>query len=296
MNRMEAVIRAQESEHCLRPAGRSPHRRRNEGRDSRGPLERQTTRQIPFSRLYETVETDTSPQFNYHLEAAHRTVRSEDRRRLRTPERPASTSSARSSPGRSTLTLTSSRSETGDDCCQCGSPLRASYDDERLAIDCPACGRTHGEYSFPPGGLLDRTRDEILTAFDRRVRRLHCLATDGVCPACSGRMRTELVREGDCCLDVDLQAEYTCEQCHHSRCSTVGLALLDQSAVVAFYRDHGIDLESARYWQFDWCVGDEYTTVRSTDPWRIAVSIPLEDDTLESTLDGELSVIETQRL
>jgi len=92
-------------------------------------------------------------------------------------------------------------------------------------------------------------------------------------------MRTELVREGDCCLDVDLQAEYTCEQCHHSRCSTVGLALLDQSAVVAFYRDHGIDLESARYWQFDWCVGDEYTTVRSTDPWRIAVSIPLEDDT-----------------
>ncbi len=178
----------------------------------------------------------------------------------------------RSSPGRSTLIPTSSRSRPATTA-QCGSPLRASYDDERLAIDCPACGRTHGEYSFPPGGLLDRHRDEILTAFDRRVRRLHGLARDGICPACSGRVRTEIVREGDCCLDVDLRAEYSCDQCHHSRCSTVGLALLDQSAVVGFYRDHGIDLESARYWQFDWCVSDEYTTVRSTNPWRIAVSI-----------------------
>lgn len=294
MNRMEAVRRAQESDHCLRPAEAFSLVGDETRVEILEALWNTDDTPVPFSRLYETVGTDTSPQFNYHLkQLTGQFVRKTDAGyELRTAGKHVVhaivAGSFNAHPHLEPF-------ETGDDCTQCGSPLRASYDDERLAIDCPACGRTHGEYSFPPGGLLDRNHDEILTAFDRRVRRLHGLAKDGVCPACSGRIRTEIAREDDCCLDVDLQATYSCEQCHHSRCSTVGLALLDQPAVVAFYRDHGIDLESARYWQFDWCISDEYTTVRSTTPWRIAVSIPLADDRLESTLDGELSVVETQR-
>ena len=61
---------------------------------------------------------------------------------------------------------------------RCGEGLVASYAEEMLAIDCPACGRGHGRYPFPPGGLQDRTNEEVLLAFDRRVRHLHCLAKD----------------------------------------------------------------------------------------------------------------------
>jgi hypothetical protein len=184
---------------------------------------------------------------------------------------------------------------TGDGCTRCGEPLVASYDEEMLALDCPECGRAHGEYSFPPGGLNDRTNEEILEAFDQRVRHLHCLAKDGVCPECSGRMNTTISREGECCLGVGLRADHVCEQCSHSLCSAIGLSLLDRSPVVAFHRDHGIDLGATPYWQLDWCVSDDHTTVRSTDPWGLEIVIDLNDERLHATLDGDLSLVDTYR-
>jgi len=101
-----------------------------------------TTRPVPFSRLYETVETDTSHQFNYHLKRltgqfvrktdAGYELRTAGERRPRDRRRVVQRSpSPRAVRDRRRLH-------------QCGSPLQASYDDERLAIDCPACGRTHG--------------------------------------------------------------------------------------------------------------------------------------------------------
>lgn len=294
MNRLEAMERAQESEHCLRPAeafalvGDETRVRILEA------LWHVDEQPAQFSTLYELAETDNSARFNYHLDrlTGHFIRKTDDGYELRTA-------------GESVVQAIVEGSfnahpdldpfDTGDECTRCGEPLLARYEEEMLAIHCPACGRTHGEYSFPPGGLLGRDHDEVLTAFNQRVRHLHCLAKDGVCPECSGQMKTALVREGDCCLDVDLRAEYTCSQCQHRVCSTIGLALLDQSPVVAFYRDHGIDIGTTPYWQLEWCVSDAYTTVRSTDPWRIEVSIPLDGETLTVTLDGALRLIETQR-
>jgi len=142
--------------------------------------------------------------------------------------------------------------EIGDGCTRCVEGLVASYAEEMLAIDCPACGRGHGKYPFPPGGLQDRTNEEVLLAFDQRVRHLHCLAKDRVCPECSSRMHTAISQEGECCLGVGLRANHVCEQCNHSLCSAIGLSLLDQSEAVAFYRDHGIDLGTTSYWQLEW--------------------------------------------
>jgi hypothetical protein len=185
--------------------------------------------------------------------------------------------------------------EIGDGCTQCGESLVASYAEETLAIDCPACGRGHGKYPFPPGGLQDRTDEEILTAFDQRVRHLHCLAKDGVCPECSGRMHTTISQEGECCLGVGLRADHDCEQCSYSLCSAIGLSLLDQSEAVAFYRDHGIDLGTTPYWQLEWCVSDDHTVVRSTEPWRLDVTITLGDDSLQATLNGDLNLVDAER-
>jgi len=181
-------------------------------------------------------------------------------------------------------------------CVDCGGPLRARYADERLAITCRDCGRGHGEYPFPPGGLNDRTRVELLDAFDQRVRHLHCLAKDGVCPECGGRMETTVTGtgEGECCLDVRPRADHVCRQCGHSACSAVGLALLDQSDVVAFHDDHGIDLSETPYWQLEWCVSDAPVTVRSRDPWRLDVAIDLDDERLTVTLDGDLQIVATE--
>lgn len=253
------------------------------------------TRPVRFSRLRKHVGLRDSAQFNYHLGklTGQFVVRTEEGYDLRNAgERVVQ------------AVLAGSFNEhpqiepfTGDaPCTRCGALLCVRYEDEQLTLDCPECGRGHGTYTFPPGGLHDRSHEELLTAFDQRVRHLHCLAADGVCPACSGRMRTTIVHEGDCCLGVGLRADHVCEQCNHTLCSAIGLSLLDHSAVVAFHNDHGIDLNSTPYWNFEWCVSDDHTTVRSEDPWRLRVSISLGEETLSVDLDGNLSVIDTDRV
>ena len=249
---------------------------------------------VRFSALNEMVGMRDSAQFNYHLgKLTDQYVRkTEDGYELRTAGakvvRAVLAGSFTEHPRREPFT-------TDDGCTRCGEALVASYDEEMLALDCPDCGRAHGEYSFPPGGLNDRTNEEVLDAFDQRVRHLHCLAKDGVCPECSGRMQTTISQEGECCLGVGLRADHVCEQCNHSLCSAVGLSLLDRSPVVAFHRDHGIDLGATPYWKLDWCVSDDHTTVQSTDPWELELAIDLDDERLHATLDGDLSLVETRR-
>jgi DNA-binding transcriptional ArsR family regulator len=252
------------------------------------------TRPVRFSRLRERVGMRDSAQFNYHLDklTGQFVVRTEEGYDLRNAgERVVQAVLAGSFNEHPELELT-----IESPCTRCGEPLDVYYEDEQLTIECLSCGRGHGTYPFPPGGLHDRSQEEILTAFEQRVRHLHCLAADGVCPACSGRMRTTISHDGECCLGVGLRADHVCEQCNNSLCSAVGLSLLDHSAVVAFHSDHGIDLGSTPYWRFEWCVSDDHTTVLSEDPWQLRVEIGIDDETLSVVLDGDLTVIETERV
>jgi hypothetical protein len=167
-----------------------------------------------------------------------------------------------------------------DPCVICGNSLSAQYNDEMLQIECPACGHGHGRYSFPPGGLHGRTDSEVLDAFDQRVRHLHCLAKDGVCPKCNGQVQTLVEENEDCCLGASLQANHVCQQCGCELCSTVGLGLLDQSAVIKFYADHDIRVSETPYWQFRWCV-DDHTVERSPDDLsRLSVDITAAQERL----------------
>lgn len=249
---------------------------------------------VRFSRLNEAVGMADSAQFNYHLgKLTGQYVRkTETGYELRTAGakvvRAILAGSFNEHPHRKPF-------ELDDGCTRCDEALVARYEDGMLALDCPNCGRAHGEYSFPPGGFHDRTNEDVLAAFDQRVRHLHCLAKDGVCPECNGRMHTTISREGECCLGVGLRADHICEQCHHELCSAIGLSLLDRSPIVAFYGDHGIDLGTTPYWHLDWCVSDDHTTMNSVDPWELEVAIELDDERLSATLDGDLSLVETRR-
>jgi DNA-directed RNA polymerase subunit RPC12/RpoP len=248
---------------------------------------------VSFSDLREEVGTRDSAQFNYHLgkltdQFVHKT---DEGYALRTAgERVVQAILAGSFTEHPRRQI-----EMDDPCVRCGQTLVAHYEDEMLAITCPACGHGHGEYPFPPGGLHDRTDAEILAAFDQRVRHLHCLAKDGVCPECNGRMHTTIHREGECCLGAALRADHVCEQCNHDLCSAIGLGLLDHSAVSSFYEEHGTTLSEVPYWRLEWCVDDEPVDVLAEDPWRIAIDVTVGDETLRVTLDEELTVVETNR-
>ncbi len=249
---------------------------------------------VPFSTLYETVDTDTSAQFNYHLDklTGHFVIKTGDGYELRAAGENVVRAIVE---GSMTAHPKLESFRTGDDCVTCRGELQANYSDETLSIDCPACGRTHGEYSFPPGGLLDRTEAEILRAFDHHVRHLHALATRGVCPACRGRTRVALTRERADDSDNDLVVEYTCEQCHHSLQSTVGLAILNHPTVAAFCHDNDFDIRSTPFWRLDWCVSDESITVKTTDPWQLEMPIPVNGARLVVTIDGDMRILDTRR-
>jgi hypothetical protein len=180
------------------------------------------------------------------------------------------------------------------ECFDCGGSLEAAYADERLAIQCTDCDSTYGRYAFPPGGLRDRSTTEIEAAFDQRVRHLHCLAADGVCPECGGRIDTAVVPDTEDKLGLDVRVDHTCVQCQHTISSPVGLSLLDDSRVVAFYAEHGVELNTCKHWTLRWCVTDETTTFEA-DPTRVTVTIPLNADALTVTLDGDLQVIDVER-
>ncbi|GAB7093518.1 winged helix-turn-helix domain-containing protein [Halolamina litorea] len=249
---------------------------------------------VRFSELREAVGMRDSAQFNYHLDKlTDQFVRKLDEGyELRhAGEKVVQAVLAGSFTEHPTLDPI----DVGDPCVNCGADLRATYEDERLAITCPDCGYGHGEYAFPPGGLTDRDDEEVLAAFDQRVRHLHCLAKDGVCPECSGRMETTVERADDCCVGSSLTATHRCSQCNHQLCSAVGLALLDDSEVVGFHREHGVSLSERPYWTLPWCVTDDPITLAGEDPQRFEVAIDCEDETMTVTLDDDLSVVETAR-
>lgn len=261
---------------------------------------------VRFSELRSEVGVRDSAQFNYHLNKLTDQF-------VRKIDASSASGDGDSSPGGYELRTAGERVVQAilagsftehprreiaidDPCTQCGEVLTAHYEDEVLAIACPSCGHGHGEYPFPPGGLHDRSDAEILDAFEQRVRHLHCLAKDGVCPECTGRMKTTIERDGECCLGTSLRADHVCEQCNHQLCSAVGLGLLDHSAVVSFYGDHGVPLSETPYWQLDWCVDDEPVTVLEERPWSIRIDITLDEETLQVTVDGDLSVVDTERV
>ena len=248
---------------------------------------------LRFSELFDEIDLADSAQFNYHLKqlTGQYVRKTEDGYELRF----AGGQMVRAiRAGRFTENPEIDPFEVQGACTRCGGPLLAAYEDEQFGIDCAECGKAHGEYPFPPGGLADRTPEEIATAFDERVRHRHCLAADGVCPVCSGRMESEVTREDPCCLDVSVKVEHTCLQCGNELCSPVGFPLLDEGVVAAFYDDHGIDLTARPYWTLPWCVDDAYITVESTDPWAVRIRIPAGDEELHLTLDEDLAVQTTR--
>jgi DNA-binding transcriptional ArsR family regulator len=259
-------------------------------------------RPVSFSDLRRAVGMRDSAQFNYHLSK----LTDQFVRKVEADESGGSGGYEFRQAGRAVIrsvlagTLNQNPElgpfEVEGECVECGQSLQATYKDECFSIECRACGRPHGHYEFPPGGLEDRTREEVLDAFNQRARHLSCLSKDGVCPECNGRMETTVERApDDDRLGLDARVEYECQRCHLHTVSSAGLALLDDAEVVSFYRDHGIDLNDVPFWTLDWCVSDRHTTIESEDPWRLRIDVELDGETLTAALDGSLSVVETRR-
>ena len=186
----------------------------------------------------------------------------------------------------------------GFDCYFCATPVEASYEDGSFRLMCPGCDHLFASTMLPPSAVEGETA-ELLARVDQYNRHRMLLASRGVCPVCVNPLDLEFVppeevwSEGSERLEVFVHR--SCPHCGRSQHMTVGLALLYHPALISFFYDHGVDLTAVNHWELEFVLSDNYTTVRSRDPWEVELSVTLDDEALELVVDEELNVLETAR-
>jgi len=180
------------------------------------------------------------------------------------------------------------------DCYFCGTPVEARYDEGTFELRCPGCEHVYSHTQVPPSAVESGDRRDVLDRIDQYNRHDMLAYARGVCPICVSALEFEFVAGEEVWTDgsgrLDVFVGCHCDHCGSSQYMSVGLALLYHPAIVAFFHDHGVDVTSRPHWEIEWAMTDRYLTVRSTDPWEVALSIPCEGDRLELVVDEELTV------
>jgi hypothetical protein len=73
----------------------------------------------------------------------------------------------------------------------------------------------------------------------------------------------------------------------------VGMSLLREPAVVAFYHDHDIDVTETPFWPVDLPITEP--VVVSEDPLRLSLSVEHDDERLTLIVDEHAQLIDSER-
>jgi predicted nucleic acid-binding Zn-ribbon protein len=249
---------------------------------------------VPFTELRERVGVPDSGKFNYHLGKLVGTFvrRTDEGYALNYPgELLYRTVIA----GFFTRRAALSGADADGDCADCGGSLRMEYDESVLRVACPDCGRDYMGVEFPPSAVEARAGEDLPTAFDQWVRHNLLLASRGVCTWCAGRMPAEItLRESDG-PEPAAYVGRNCEHCGGSLWTTPGENVLYHPAVVSFFHERGADVTSRPLWELGFVTSDDAVTVRSEEPWELAVTATCDGDELRLVLDGDANVVGVEK-
>ncbi|WP_440990558.1 winged helix-turn-helix domain-containing protein [Haloarchaeobius baliensis] len=256
---------------------------------------------LSFSELNDRVGMRDTGQFNYHLgKLTDRFVEQDDDDRYALTLEGARVGGAILSGGY-TKGIDADPVQMDAPCLGCGSAMEATFEGTQILITCPDCGEDFATAQVPPGALYDCTPAEAVDVAHRWAMQMHQTAEFGFCTRCNGRMDRLVIDAAadgapDWLADGRFEAfvHYECERCGSSWFTDVGLALMSHPAVISFHYDHGIDTRETRLWELDW-VSAEASTVADRNPLRVAISVTLDGETLELTVDDELTVLDEAR-
>jgi hypothetical protein len=248
---------------------------------------------LSFSDLYERVDVADSGQFNYHLDklTGHFARKVEDGYQLTTAGRQIH-SAVRS--GAYTDSADFDPVALPSDCPDCGGVLELGYSDEIMTVTCADCEETFAAFPVPPAAVQGRPREELPAVFDRHIRTTLQQTRAGICPLCSG-WTTHEFGSGDWSDSDDDDGPvptFECERCGTSLHSSPGAIVLDHPAVVAFYREHGVDVRDRPLWQLPWTVDGEDVVVAES-PLVVRVTVSHGGETLDLDVDSDLTVHES---
>jgi DNA-binding transcriptional ArsR family regulator len=271
---------------------------------------------VSFSELRERVGTPDSGQFNYHLNKLEgHFIKSTDEGYKLHPAGERVTRVVLGGSGLENPAL--EPTEIGMPCPRCDASTVITYRDGRLFQLCTECGGNFGETDeLPPGtlytwrlepaALANRTPEEVYAAASIGMLHRAVALIDGVCPECSGAIDTELKvcdehdpGANDVCSNCGRQDEvlvlYQCTVCKFSGGAAPSDLVSQHPAVIAFYYEHGVDLQYDLNFQKVRRVlnlGEAHEqTIESTDPLRIRATVRYEGDELSVLLDEDMSVL-----
>ena len=250
--------------------------------DASGPLS--------FSELRERVGERDSGKFNYHLGklAGHFVRRTESGYELTLAgDQIVGALLA----GTYTADVSLDPIDIDSECPSCGGgPLVAAYSGEHVEVRCTDCESWYNRFTFPPGTVEQFDREELPDAFDRWLRTTFQRIVAGFCLTCSGRMVGQLeLAEG---RPEGAQATFHCDRCGDTATASPSMALFFHPAVMGFYHDHGIDVTRTPTWEVSTRQDELDTELVSEYPVTVRVTVRIDDEILEATID-ELAQVTT---
>lgn len=245
---------------------------------------------LSFSELHGAVGIRDSGQFNYHLNQLIGTfVRRTDDGTYKLSYAGSRVVGAIFS-GEFNRSATLGTFALDSDCAHCATQLKATYEDERVKIRCPGCDELDTGFGFPPGGVQNRTPEELTTVFDRWLRSMFALIIDNICYNCAGSLMASITDESEF-LHPDDQVciEYVCDRCADSSTLSVSSYLYLRPEVVRFYYEQGVDLHEIEMWNARSFIESDIS-IASRDPWRIETTLDHEDRRLSLLIEEDLSI------
>lgn len=187
--------------------------------------------------------------------------------------------------------------ELQSECPNCDSTLKFRYIDYIVTIACPQCDELVLEFAFDPGGIIDRSTEEVIAAFDKRTRYIWGLALRGICPTCSGDIQSEpsgtagkspdIAHFGD---DHPAVISLDCQHCSFYSYPPIGTALLNSPEFVCTLLRRNLDLQERHLWEIDFIVDPSRLSVVSTDPWEFEITTAIDGVERRISLDEQLSI------
>ena len=266
---------------------------------------------VPFSELYESVGYGDTGNFNYHLEQlvdhfVHRTDTGYELTEAGFEIARAVVAGTVSE----LPTIVATEIDVG--CPRCDSPVVVDYDNHHTIAACSRCPGiwqdSTGEEGvlftlpFPPRGLADRTPEDAFHAtIGYNFHRIGSFIA-GICPDCSGVVEesldvcTDHVFDDhggcpDCFRQHQFEAAEVCRSCKSIARGPLTIAILAHPTVQSFYHDRDAAFSFASWESFrrGQTIEEE---LLETDPLRIRLSVPCQDDYLSLEFDETLAVVD----
>ncbi|MDY6764560.1 MAG: winged helix-turn-helix domain-containing protein [Halobacteria archaeon] len=244
---------------------------------------------LSFSELRERVGTRDSGKFNYHLKRLRGSFieKTDDGYGLTYTGRRIISSILAGTYDEPEET----EAELDYDCTVCGEPLSMVYEEGVMEIKCE---NDHTVQNFvSPGGVEDRTVDEILELMSLTTYHDLQLVHEGICPMCHGKMGIDVKETEEWNLGYFVSA--TCTRCGMHSSTSLGSLVANHPAVVSFFYEHDVDVRKMPPWTLDFLT-DTRATVESHDPFRAVIKIEKDGSVLELTVDSDLDVVGVERV